>query len=73
MKKINEGLNVYYVKDLKTGNILPVNVRGGKAEQEKINKQLKKEGKEHLIRFVVVDKPEEKKEPVKKGRPKQEK
>ena len=66
MNKIDEGLNTFYVKDLKTGNILPINVRGGKQEQEKKNLQLKKDNKEHLIRFVVVDKPEEKKKPGRK-------
>ncbi len=66
MSKLDEGLNVYYLKDLKTGNIIPCNVRGGKAEQEKVNLKLKKEGKDHLIRFIVVDKPDEKKTPGRK-------
>ena len=64
MNKINEGLNTYYVKDLKTGNIIPCNVRGGKAEQEKQNAKLKKEGNDHLIRFEVVNKPKPKVEKV---------
>lgn len=69
MSKLDEGLNTGYVKDLKTGNVLPISGRGAIAEIEKQNKDLKKKNQEHLIRFVVVDKPEEKKQA---GRPKQE-
>lgn len=72
-------VHLYYVKDVKTGNIIPINVRGGKTQQEKINRDLKKRGQEHLIRFIVLSdeevraheeslKPSEKKA----GRPKKE-
>lgn len=61
--------HLYYVKDKITGNVIPVNVRGGKEETEKQNLKLRKEGKEHLIRFEVVEPPEEVK---KAGRPKKE-
>ena len=66
MNKLDEGLNTYYVKDLKTGKIIPCSVRGGKEEQERQNLKLKKDGNSHLIRFEVVEKPVEKKSPGRK-------
>jgi len=53
MSKI-EGKNLFYVKDLKTGNILSINVRGGKSEIAKKNRDLEKKGQKHLIRHVVL-------------------
>lgn len=67
MSKIT-GKNLFFIKDLKSGAIISMNVRGGKEEIEKQNRDLRKKGQEHLIRFEVVSEPEEKKA----GRPKKE-
>lgn len=74
-----EGRNQFFVKDKKTGNIIPINVRGGKEEMIKKNRALEKKGQGHLIRHIILtdDEVKEYKESLKPverkaGRPKKD-